>query len=1269
MSGDEREDLERGGLRPLPLGLAAGHTAEHDGTAGIGPGGRHAIGGLARGARGFATRIGLGFTARRAGLARAGVATGGLAVRPPVDFWPGGADEPHPLDRVRTGDPAYDRLVNQRRASAAASTAATAGGGSGAPERVGRGLPASIHRRGRTIAGPRTAPGAGGMRPGEIRPAPNEATRLAPSSSSASSSSIVAAGAMAGAGPRSTVATGARPRMSSGPGSGSRSGPTGGSGHPGGGSAPRGRSTADDPGGADADLAALRAAIIARRDQQTGAEDGRAATSSPAAAAAAESTSRRPPSHQHSADAGPVRADSHSHSHSDSGPGPGPSSDSRPRAASGADSDARQAPADDGSTVPPSSAAEGLPVRHVPSPSPAGGAGSTEPTVPADPRPPSRPVDPRSSREAALRGPGEAAGRHDTPRHTAGHDRIPLASSEIQRASEPDVGQPGPTPDTSGGATLPAADATGPTATSTNAAPTDTDPTDASVAAAASGSEAVGDVPDIAPAGTGDSVGAGVESIRPSAAEGLPVRFSGLVSIEAEQSGGPAGDADRPSSPPAADRPAPPDSIRPASRPPGDDATGSAPVGGSPTGSEPIRRATDAAPSELRSAAEGLPVRGTTLPVTSGDHRPPPPAPGSSAPPSTTAGHRPARSATSNRPASEQFTQTTIGDRPRSENTSHRAASEHLTRGTVGDGLRPTIAGRSPSGARPARGAAGSAGGSEHVGDDPGGRFLSALGSGRPDRSTALPGRFRPLARALIGGAPVRLVTGAATRRALDVVGSAAATVGRTIYLAEAPGSSPRHREILAHELVHAARPSPVPRFFADPRPSAEERLAHDTGRRMAAGLPLVATSLSSGRSAAARSRPPGPTTGSPPVTPAPGPGPILVRPGRHVGPAIADTAPGGLSTAAGTAGTAARTLADRHRGFAPTSAAAPRALVATSGGARRAAAPTFAGGPHGLASALAGTTLGPAPTLPGVYRAAEHALAAGSRATAPPPGGSIRSADPTGGGAPFAARSATASVRPTVAAGLRRAAVPLGAAPDTAAQPLAASATGLRRSGARVEPPLGGRAGGVGPDLVASISRHAGVLRRETSVLRGFRDADRAGGAISTPPTPISTSTPTSTPTSTSTSTSGRGGQRRAMGTDGLPVGGLSNVVGPPATTGTASDAATARRQTVHREQARRPGGDPTAAALTTAGGGGGGGTPGQASPQTAGGGTPPPTTGPTGGSGGGPAGQPAAETAANPTPAASAFDDIDRLVELLEERLLAELERRGARFRGGPF
>ena len=78
----------------------------------------------------------------------------------------------------------------------------------------------------------------------------------------------------------------------------------------------------------------------------------------------------------------------------------------------------------------------------------------------------------------------------------------------------------------------------------------------------------------------------------------------------------------------------------------------------------------------------------------------------------------------------------------------------------------------------------------EPVGDDLGGRFLSALGSGRPDRSMALPGRFRPLARAITGGAPVRLVAGAATRRALDVVGSAAATVGRTIYLAEAPGAT-----------------------------------------------------------------------------------------------------------------------------------------------------------------------------------------------------------------------------------------------------------------------------------------------------------------------------------------------------------------------------------------------------------------------------------------------------------------------------------------------
>ncbi|HEY2811887.1 MAG TPA: DUF4157 domain-containing protein [Acidimicrobiales bacterium] len=79
--------------------------------------------------------------------------------------------------------------------------------------------------------------------------------------------------------------------------------------------------------------------------------------------------------------------------------------------------------------------------------------------------------------------------------------------------------------------------------------------------------------------------------------------------------------------------------------------------------------------------------------------------------------------------------------------------------------------------------------------------------------------------------------SGPSTARALAAVGKAAATVDNVIHLARPASMAPTHAstEIVAHELVHAARPSPVPRFFDDDHNSPEEDVARSTGRLMRA--------------------------------------------------------------------------------------------------------------------------------------------------------------------------------------------------------------------------------------------------------------------------------------------------------------------------------------------------------------------------------------------------------------------------------------------------
>src|SRR5205807_4762151 len=108
------------------------------------------------------------------------------------------------------------------------------------------------------------------------------------------------------------------------------------------------------------------------------------------------------------------------------------------------------------------------------------------------------------------------------------------------------------------------------------------------------------------------------------------------------------------------------------------------------------------------------------------------------------------------------------------------------------------------------------------------------------DPIVQLPGHMVPLARVIAGTKPVAMRTGPATRRALAKAGKKAATVDNVIHLAETPRRSMVSAEVVAHELVHAARPSAEPRFFDDHRHSLEEDLAHRTGQLIRSVRPPV---------------------------------------------------------------------------------------------------------------------------------------------------------------------------------------------------------------------------------------------------------------------------------------------------------------------------------------------------------------------------------------------------------------------------------------------
>jgi hypothetical protein len=103
-------------------------------------------------------------------------------------------------------------------------------------------------------------------------------------------------------------------------------------------------------------------------------------------------------------------------------------------------------------------------------------------------------------------------------------------------------------------------------------------------------------------------------------------------------------------------------------------------------------------------------------------------------------------------------------------------------------------------------------------------RFLRALDVNAPARPAVqrFPARLAPLVNAIAGRRAVFVRSDPTTRRALATVGTRAATIGNVVHLPDAPERTAP--EVIAHELAHAMRPSPIPRFFADARDEEEQR-------------------------------------------------------------------------------------------------------------------------------------------------------------------------------------------------------------------------------------------------------------------------------------------------------------------------------------------------------------------------------------------------------------------------------------------------------------
>ena len=164
-------------------------------------------------------------------------------------------------------------------------------------------------------------------------------------------------------------------------------------------------------------------------------------------------------------------------------------------------------------------------------------------------------------------------------------------------------------------------------------------------------------------------------------------------------------------------------------------------------------------------------------------------------------------------------------------------------------------------------------------------RFLDVLERTPAPPSNRLPSRFDPLVRTIVGHTDITMRVDEAARAALRSVGKRAATIQRTILLADAPE---RHPDVLAHELTHVANPSPHPRFYADDVDTAEERHADDIAR-LVLQRPSIVTSESSDTSDGASTEPLG-RLGALPTPPVAGqPGNGIIR--RSMTPADSATA------------------------------------------------------------------------------------------------------------------------------------------------------------------------------------------------------------------------------------------------------------------------------------------------------------------------------------------------------------------------------------------
>jgi len=164
--------------------------------------------------------------------------------------------------------------------------------------------------------------------------------------------------------------------------------------------------------------------------------------------------------------------------------------------------------------------------------------------------------------------------------------------------------------------------------------------------------------------------------------------------------------------------------------------------------------------------------------------------------------------------------------------------------------------------ARAADGASASAAVASEPARTPHERWRAAVRAEPLERARPLPQRLMPLARAIGLRRTPRYTTGPRTRRALASAGAAGATTGDVVHVASLPIGSGVSRSdpravVLRHELSHASRPRPRPRFLVPGATAhdADERAARLTDRVLPASGALSTQVAARVR----RPQPPGP--------------------------------------------------------------------------------------------------------------------------------------------------------------------------------------------------------------------------------------------------------------------------------------------------------------------------------------------------------------------------------------------------------------------------